>query len=98
MHDESRRPGPQSGPSVAVKKRRTARIVCAGDSTFWTTPRQFWDWVREGLVAHQGDNPLTGRFEGRREKLIVKVRSVLLDNGAPEHKDAVLKSYVYRVK
>lgn len=75
------------------KVKKNARIVCANDNEFWTTQRQFWAWVREGLVDVTGQNPLTGRFAGKREKLIVMVRHVLLDNASPNHKQEVLDSY-----
>ena len=76
-----------------VKPKKTARIVCANDNEFWTTQKQFWQWVREGLVDVTGQKPLTGRFGGRREKLLTMVRHVILDNASPEHKESVLRSY-----
>jgi hypothetical protein len=76
-----------------AKAKKTARIICANDNEFWTTQRQFWQWVREGLVDVTGQNPLTGRFGGKREKLLVMVRHVILDNSSPNHKQDVLKSY-----
>jgi hypothetical protein len=75
------------------KGKKTARIVCVNDNEFWTTQKQFWLWVREGLVDVTGQNPLTGRFGGRREKLLVMVRHVILDNANPIHKQAVLDTY-----
>jgi hypothetical protein len=77
----------------AARQKKTARVVCAGNSTFWTTQRQFWRWTREGLVTYVSDNPLTGKFEGRRDKLIVKVKNILLDDSAPEHKVEFVISY-----
>lgn len=76
-----------------AKGKKTARIVCTNDKEFWTTQRQFWVWVREGLVDVTGQNPLTGRFGGRREKLLVMIRRVVLDNACPEHKQEVLYKY-----
>jgi hypothetical protein len=76
-----------------AKTRKTARIVCANEKEFWTTQKQFWKWVREGLVDVTGQQPLTGRFLGKRERLLVMVRHVILDNASPEHKEDVLKSY-----
>ncbi|HLG14614.1 MAG TPA: hypothetical protein VJH03_08965 [Blastocatellia bacterium] len=78
-------------PTQTIKK--TARIVCANDNEFWTTQRQFWKWVRDGLVDVTGQRPLTGRFGGRREKLLAMIRHVILDNACPEHKREVLASY-----
>lgn len=75
------------------KLKKTARIVCSNENEFWTTQRQFWKWVKEGLVDVTGQNPLTGRFAGRREKLLVMVRHVILDSGSPNHKQEVLDSY-----
>jgi hypothetical protein len=76
---------------IAMKK--TARIICANDNEFWTTQKQFWQWVREGLVDVVGHHPLTGRFAGRREKLLVMIRHIVLDNASPNHKHEVLSSY-----
>jgi hypothetical protein len=77
------------------KKRgkKTARIVCSNENEFWTTQKQFWQWVREGLVDVTGQSPLTGKFGGKREKLLVMVRHMILDNACPEHKQEVLGSF-----
>ena len=77
------------------KKRgkKTARIVCSNDNEFWTTQKQFWQWVREGLVDVTGQTPLTGKFGGKREKLLVMIRHTILDNACPEHKQEVLGSF-----
>ncbi|MCI0485273.1 MAG: hypothetical protein L0229_01485 [Blastocatellia bacterium] len=76
-----------------ARKKKTAKIVCTNDKEFWTTQRQFWMWVREGLVDVTGQEPLTGRFGGRREKLLVMIRHVVLDEACPEHKQEVLHKY-----
>lgn len=73
--------------------KKTARIVCANEKEFWTTQKQFWIWVREGLVDVTSQQPLTGRFAGRRERLLVMVRHVILDNANPIHKQEVLDQY-----
>jgi hypothetical protein len=78
---------------LAVKAKKTARIVCANENEFWTTQKQFWQWVREGLVDVTGQNPLTGRFAGKREKLLVMIRHVVLDNSSVTHKQEVLSTY-----
>lgn len=77
---------------MAVKKKN-ARVICANGNEFWTTQNQFWYWVREGLVDVTSHQPLTGRFAGRREKLLVMIRHIILDNAAPEHKREVLENY-----
>lgn len=81
------------GVFIAMSRKKTARIVCVNDNEFWTTQKQFWQWVREGLVDVVSQQPLTGRFGGKREKLLVMVRHVVLDNGSPEHKQEILSRY-----
>jgi hypothetical protein len=81
------------GETPKRRKKKTARIVCANDNEFWTTQKQFWEWVREGLVDVTAQRPLTGRFGGKRERLLVMVRHVVLDNASPEHKHEVLAKY-----
>jgi hypothetical protein len=81
------------GDGSKRRGKKTARIVCANDNEFWTTQKQFWQWVREGLVDVTGQKPLTGRFGGRREKLLVMIRHVILDNASPNHKQEVLERY-----
>jgi hypothetical protein len=76
-----------------LKAKKTARIVCANENEFWTTQKQFWTWVREGLVDVTGQKPLTGRFAGKREKLLVMIRHVVLDNASTNHKQEVLDAY-----
>ena len=78
------------------KPKKTARVVCASNNEFWTTPNQFWAWAREGIVTYMHDSPLTGKFEGRREKLLVMVNHVLLDDSVPEHKHHVLQAYDFK--
>lgn len=78
---------------MPVKAKKTAKIVCANENEFWTTQKQFWTWVREGLVDITGQKPLTGRFGGKREKLLVMIRHVVLDNANPNHKQEVLSTY-----
>jgi hypothetical protein len=68
-------------------------VVCARNNEFWTTPKQFWAWVAEGIVTYKSDEPLTGKFEGLRDKLLVMVKHVLLDESVPEHKFHVLNAY-----
>lgn len=71
-------------------------MVCAGNREFWTTSKQFWAWVEDGMVTFRSDNPLTGKFEGRREKLLITVKHIVLDQSVPEHKQEVLDAYMYQ--
>jgi len=75
-----------------MKVKKTARIVCSNGNTFWSTQKQFWGWVREGHVVVTGDYPLTGRFRGRREHLLVMIQHTILDKGSPIHMEEVLDS------
>ena len=45
------------------------------------------------MVDVTGQKPLTGRFAGKREKLLIMVRHVILDSGSPNHKQEVLGAY-----
>lgn len=76
-----------------MKAKKNARIVCTNDKEFWTTQKQFWRWVREGHVDMTSHGPLTGRFLGRRETLLVMIRHVLLDNACPNHKEEIVYRY-----
>ena len=67
------------------KKKRNALVVCRDGKEFWTTQKQFWQWVREGVVAKSSDAPLAGRFHREHEELMVVVSQTLLDLGHPEH-------------
>jgi hypothetical protein len=98
--DPKQTPPPEPGDLAAErpsgKAKKTARVVCANNNEFWTTQKQFWAWTREGIVTYISDSPLTGKFEGRREKLIIMVNHVLLDESVPDHRDSVLKAYDYK--
>jgi hypothetical protein len=39
------------------KKKKTAMVICGDDKEFWTTQTQFWQWLREGVVARPVINP-----------------------------------------
>ena len=69
----------------ARKKRRTALVVCRDGKQFWTTQTQFWQWVREGVVAKTGDSPLAGVFRREHEELLVVLSRTVLDLASPHH-------------
>lgn len=97
--EQKQPPREESGaerPASRPGGKKSARVVCASNNVFWTTPKQFWTWAREGIVTYKSDNPLTGKFEGRREKLLVMVNHILLDDSVPEHKEQVLKGYHFQ--
>ena len=67
------------------KKKRTALVVCRDGKQFWTTQAQFWQWVREGVVAKTGDSPLAGEFRREHEELLVVFSRTVLDLAHPHH-------------
>lgn len=67
------------------KKKRTALVACRDGRQFWTTQAQFWQWVREGVVAKTGDAPLAGRFRREHEELLVVLSNTVLDLAHPNH-------------
>jgi len=74
------------------KKKKTALIVCRDRKEFWTTQTQFWQWVRDGVIAKTGDHPLTGRFMREHEELMVLVSNTVLDLAHPNHMREALLS------
>ncbi len=74
------------------KKKRNALVVCRDGKEFWTTQKQFWQWVREGVVAKCGESPLAGRFQREHEELLVVVSRTVLDLGHPEHMREALQA------
>lgn len=67
------------------KKKNNALILCHDHNQFWTTQKQFWQWVREGLVKKTGDGPLTGQFTRRDEEKAVVIANTILNLGCPNH-------------
>lgn len=67
------------------KKKRTAMVTCRDRKTFWTTQAQFWQWVRDGVVAKTGDNPLAGEFVREAEELNVVLSNTVLNLSRPNH-------------
>jgi hypothetical protein len=73
------------------RKKNTALVICRDRKQFWTTQRQFWQWVREGIVIKTGDQPLTGTFVREHEELMVVLSNTVLDLAHPNHlRDAMM--------
>lgn len=67
------------------KQKRNALVWCRDSSQFWTTQKQFWQWVREAKIVRTGDGPLAGKFiHDYEEKLIVQANTVL-NLSCPNH-------------
>ena len=75
-----------------AKKKKTALIVCRDRKEFWTTQKQFWQWVREGVIVKTGDKPLTGAFLREYEELMVLVSNTVLNLAHPSHMREALAS------
>ena len=56
-----------------MRVKKTALIICQNGKEFWVTQKKFWNMVREGMVIQTGDYPLTGKFRGREEHLLVMI-------------------------
>lgn len=67
------------------KKKRNALVICRNGSRFWTTQSQFWQWVRDGVIAKTQDSPLTGTFLRDHEELAVKLSNTVLNLACPNH-------------
>lgn len=75
-----------------TKKPKTALIICLDRKEFWTTQKQFWQWVREGVISKTGDSPLTGSFLREHEELMVLVSNTVLNLAHPNHMREALLS------
>jgi hypothetical protein len=74
------------------QKKRTALVICRDQKQFWTTQTQFWQWVREGVVAKIGDKPLRGLFYREHEELMVLLSNTVLNLACPNHLREALTS------
>ncbi len=75
-----------------MKVKKTALIVCNNGKEYWITQKQFWNMVREGVVVQSGDQPLTGRFRGRDDQLLITISHTVLNKATPIHTGEVLTS------
>ncbi|MGI9104981.1 MAG: hypothetical protein ACR2G4_01885 [Pyrinomonadaceae bacterium] len=78
--------------SKKEKKRKNALIVCRDAKRFWTTQKQFWQWIREGVVVKTGDAPLTGALVRDHEELMVVLSNTVLNLACPNHLRESLQS------
>lgn len=79
------------------KKPRTAMIVCRDRKEFWTTQKQFWQWVRDGVIIKTGDHPLSGKFLREHAELMVLVSNTVLNLAHPNHmREALLSRRIAR--
>ena len=74
------------------KRKRTALVICKDRKEFWTTQKQFWQWVREGVVVKTDEQPLTGAFQREHDELMVLVSNTVLNLAHPNHMREALMS------
>jgi hypothetical protein len=67
------------------KKRKNALVTSRDQKRFWTTQKQFWQWVREGVVVKTGDAPLSGLLVHEDEELLVVLSNTVLSLACPNH-------------
>lgn len=67
------------------KKKNNALVICHNRSQYWTTQKQFWQWLREGIIIKTGDYPLTGQFVRRDEEKFVVLANTVLNLAHPNH-------------
>ncbi len=67
------------------KRKQTALVVCRDRKQFWTTQKQFWQWVRDGVVVKTGDKPLEGCFAREHEEKLVTLSNTILNLAHPNH-------------
>ena len=67
------------------QKKRNALVVCRDSNQFWTTQKQFWKWVREGVILKTADNPLKGCFIRADEEKMIVVGNTILNLACPNH-------------
>ncbi|HEV2706294.1 MAG TPA: hypothetical protein VGV59_10245 [Pyrinomonadaceae bacterium] len=74
------------------KGKKNALVVCRDHKRFWTTQKQFWQWVREGVVVKTDDLPLTGLIVRDHEELLVVLSNTVLNLACPNHLRESLQS------
>jgi hypothetical protein len=67
------------------KQKKNALILSCYRGQFWTTQKQFWQWMREGKIAKTADNPLTGQFLSADEEKMIVLANTVLNRANPNH-------------
>lgn len=72
------------------RQKKNALVKCRDGKEFWTTQKQFWQWVRESTIVKTGDSPLTGLFVRDHEEYNVVLSNTVLNLRCPNHLSEVL--------
>ena len=67
------------------RQKKNAVVVCRDNSQFWTTQKQFWQWVREGKIVKTSDGPLAGQFVNENEEKYIVLANTVLNMSCPNH-------------
>ena len=69
-----------------VKKAKKNALVTSHDGgQFWTTQKQFWQWVREAKIVKSSDWPLTGEFVNADEEKLIVLANTVFNLSCPNH-------------
>lgn len=74
-----------TGKVAKKKKKKNALIICQDEKRFWTTQKQFWQWMRDGLLVKTADAPLTGTLQQKNVELFVVRSNTVLNLAHPNH-------------
>ncbi len=80
----------------AKRKKNNALVMCQDGKQYWTTQKQFWQWMRERIIIKEGDYPLRGRFVDSHQEKLVVIGTTILNLGCPNHLREALHSRRYR--
>ena len=67
------------------KQKKNALVICPDKNRFWTTQKQFWQWIREGVIVKTDDSPLTGNLVRENEDKMVVLANTVLNLTCPNH-------------
>jgi hypothetical protein len=72
------------------RRKKNALVRCRDGKEFWTTQKQFWQWIRENTIVKTADSPLTGLFLRDHEEYQVVLSNTILNLRCPNHLSEVL--------
>lgn len=81
------------------RQKKNALVLCRDESEFWTTQKQFWQWVREGKIVKTSDGPLAGQFVHEHEEKYIVIANTVLNTSCPNHlREALLQRKYVRLR
>ena len=72
------------------KQKKNALVITHDKIEFWTTQKQFWQWIREGIIVKTADGPLCGHFVRENEEKMVVLSNTVLNLACPNHLNEAL--------